>query len=325
MQLTSRQFRPIAWFLGLVLLFLASAQPISAQQKAAALANGTPSVTTSDGVKLYTKVAGRGLPCVFVHGGPGAGSYAIEAMAGQTLEKSFQMIYLDQRGSGRSASAPDKNYVLDRLVQDLEDVRQQLHLEKWVVMSHSFGGIIATAYASKYPERVQGLVLVNSILNLPASMESTAINGYKLLPEASRPPMDAAAPLPQRFGMVMGLLGQQGLMNKFMYANDSTPARLNRVMKGVPANRDFATTLFQGPAIQGYVQDLTPATANLKMPVLVVSGREDYMVGSDHYKSFHFPNQQVAVVPGKHYALLESPTEFTQAVATFLKKLPRKA
>ncbi|PJJ52767.1 alpha/beta fold hydrolase [Hymenobacter chitinivorans] len=324
MSIASSQLRLRAWFL-VVFLMWATANPAPAQQKAAGLANGTPTITTTDGVQLYTKVAGKGLPCVFVHGGPGSGSYAIEALAGKTLEQNFQMIYLDQRGSGRSASDPAKNYAIERLVQDLEEVRQQLHLDKWVVMSHSFGGIIATAYASKYPERVQGLVLVNSILNLPASMESTAANGYKLLPEASRPPLDPAAPLPQRFGMVMGLLGQQGLMNRFMYANDSTPARLSRVMKGVPANRDFATTLFQGPAIQGYVQDLTPATAALKMPVLVVSGQDDYMVGPEHYKSFQFPNQQVVVVPGRHYALIESPTEFNQALVSFRKKLPRKA
>ncbi|UOQ54006.1 alpha/beta fold hydrolase [Hymenobacter cellulosivorans] len=317
-------FRLFTWSLGFFLI-CALAAPATAQKKAAALANGTPTITTSDGVQLYTKVAGKGLPCVFVHGGPGSGSYGIEALGGKTLEQNFQMIYLDQRGSGRSASDPAKNYTIERVVQDLEDVRQQLHLEKWVVMSHSFGGIIATAYASKYPERVQGLVLVNSILNLPASMESTATNGYKLLPEASRPPLDPAAPLPQRFGMVMGLLGQQGLMNQFMYANDSTPARLSRAMKGVPTNRDFATTLFQGPAIQGYVQDMTPATAALKMPVLVVSGRDDYMVGPDHYKSFRFPNQQAVVVPGRHYALIESPAEFNQALITFIKKLPRKA
>jgi len=324
MRFTLRQPLLTVFLLTCLLLGTAPARPVAAQAKGSALAGGTPALTTTDGVKLYAKVAGKGLPCVFVHGGPGSGSSAIEALAGQGLEQNFQMIYLDQRGSGRSASDPAKNYSLDRVVQDLEDVRQQLHLEKWVVMAHSFGGLIATAYASQHPERVQALILVNSILSLPASMESTATNGYKLLPEAGRPPLDPAAPLPQRFGMVMGMLGQQGLMNKFTYANDSTPVRLNRVMKGVPANRDFSTSVFQGGAVQTYLADMTPGTASLKMPVLVVSGREDYLVGPEHYKSFRFPNQQVVVVPGKHYALIENPTEFNSAVATFVRKLPRK-
>ena len=99
------------------------------------------------------------------------------------------MVYLDQRGSGRSASAPTKDYALPPLVQDLEDLRQQLHLEKWVLMSHSFGGLIATAYARQYPRRVLGLVLINSILNLPAPMKSMAPQGYALLPaHPSMPP-----------------------------------------------------------------------------------------------------------------------------------------
>ena len=109
------------------------------------IANGTPTVTTSDGVRLYVRVAGQGRPCLFVHGGPGAGAAVQEALAGPMLERQFQMVYLDQRGSGRSAGAPAGAYGLPRLVQDLEELRQQLHVEKWVLLAHSFGGLIATA------------------------------------------------------------------------------------------------------------------------------------------------------------------------------------
>lgn len=289
----------------------------------AALPNGTPTITTSDGVTLCTKVAGRGLPCVFVHGGPGAGSQSIEALAGKGLEENLQMIYLDQRGSGRSASDPHKNYTLDRLVLDLDELRQQLHLERWVVMSHSFGGLIASAYAQKYPQHVQALILVNSILSLPASMESTATYGYTLLPTATRPPLDPATPLPQRFGMVMSLLNQQQLMSKLMYANDSTEARLRKAARGVAANRDFATALFQSGAITGYLQDFAAASASLNMPVLVLTGREDYVVGPNHYKSFRFPHQQVVVLPGKHVGMVENPKETNAAIKAFVQKLPR--
>ncbi|MDF7815633.1 alpha/beta hydrolase [Hymenobacter sp. YC55] len=285
---------------------------------------GSPTITTTDGVKLYAKVEGQGLPCVFIHGGPGSGSEVIEKLAGKELEQRFQMIYLDQRGSGRSASDPLKDYTLARLVQDLEDLRQQLHLTKWVVMSHSFGGIIATAYARKYPERVQGLILVNSILNLPASMESTVAYGYPLLPAQGRPPLDPTAPLPQRYGMVMSLLNQYRLINQLMYAHDSTAQHVKQAQQGIAANRDFATVVTQTAAIMDYVQDFTPATSALLMPVLVVTGQDDYVVGPDQYKAFRFPHQQVVVLAGKHFAFLDNPKGFDEALASFAHQLALK-
>ena len=282
-----------------------------------------PTVTTSDGVRLYVRVAGQGQPCVFVHGGPGAGCEAIETLAGPMLEQHFRMIYLDQRGSGRSASAPNQAYALPRLVQDLEDLRQQLHLEKWVLMSHSFGGLIATAYARQYPQRVLGLVLTNSILNLPTSMESMATYGYALLPVATRPPLDPAAPLPQRFGMVMALLNQQHLMDRLMYTQDSTAARLGRVRPAQPTNHDFAASLYAPGVIDGYLEDFTAASSRLPMPVLVLPGQADKVTGPQ-YQSFRFPHQRVVLIPGKHYALLENPREVSTALAAFARQLPRQ-
>lgn len=303
-----------------LLLGLLHATPLLAQRKA--LPNGTPTITTTDGVPLYVHVSGQGLPCVFVHGGPGAGSYGFEALGGRALEKQLQMIYLDQRGSGRSGSSATKDYSLERQVQDLEELRQQLGLERWVLMSHSFGGTIATEYAARHPERVQALILVNSILNLPASMETTATYGYNLLPAAGRPPLDPAAPLPQRWSMVMALLSQQKLTGKLMYVTDTAATRATQVVRSQPQrNQDFAAAVFQRPE---YVQDFTAASAKLTMPVLVLSGREDYVTGPEHYKSFRFPNQQVVVLPGRHYPFQENAKEFQQAVAVFVRKLPRK-
>lgn len=297
---------------------------VAAAQKGAPV-TGLTSVTTSDGVALTANIAGEGLPCLFIHGGPGSGSEIVERLAGKTLERHFRMVYLDQRGSGRSGSDPRKNYALDRAVLDLEELRERLGIEQWVVMSHSFGGIIATAYARKYPDRVRGLVLVNSILNLPASMESAAAYGYSLLPAAGKPPMDPALPLPQRFGMVMGLLGQAKLSGKLMYSDPATEARVASAMQGLASNRDYATTLFQSPAIVAYVEDVTPASAALTMPVLVISGKDDHMIGPDHHKAFRFPNQKVVLVPGKHFSMIEQPAEVGTALEAFAAMLTKPA
>ena len=304
---------------GALLPGIAAAQGATAPLASAA--QGLISIKTSDGVALAVDVAGQGLPCLYLHGGPGNGSESIARLAGPMLQQHFKMIYLDQRGSGRSASDPNKNYTMERMIQDLEDVRERLQIKQWVVMSHSFGGTIAAAYARKHPGRVQGLVLVNSILNLPASMESTVSYGYSLLPAATRPPMDPAAPLPQRFGMVMGMLGQAKLSGKLMYRDDASEARVQAAMKGLATNQDMAATLFQTSAISGYLEDFAPSTAALRMPVLVVTGSEDHVSGVELYKAFRFPNQSVLTVPGKHNALIENQAEVSKALAGFSASL----
>lgn len=305
-------------------LCLASS-PVLAQQAVPATAPAVQDAarfTTGDGVALAYTVGGKGLPCLFVHGGPGSGSEVVEKLAGEVLQKHFRMIYLDQRGSGRSASDAQKNYALDRVIQDMEELRTSLKIDKWVLMPHSFGGIIATAYARKHPDRIAGLVLMNSILSLPASMESTAAHGYQLLPANARAPLDPAAPLPQRFGMVMGMLGQARLTGKLMYADEATEARVGAAMKGRPANRDFATTLFTSGTIASYLEDMAPATTSLTMPVLVISGKDDHVTGAAHYQSFRFPHQQTVIVPGRHFSMIEQPAEVDQALGRFAAFLP---
>ena len=85
------------------LLLLLTVKVASAQLTAQA---GTlPSVTTSDGVQLYVRVAGQGQPCVFVHGGPGAGCEAIETLAGPQ----YQSFHFKHQ---RVVLMPGKHYAL---------------------------------------------------------------------------------------------------------------------------------------------------------------------------------------------------------------------
>lgn len=302
--------------LGFVLLCLA---PATARAQRQPLSTGSTSLLTSDSVQLYVRVAGRGTPCVFVHGGPGAGSYAFEQLGGQRLEDQLQMVYYDQRGSGRSGSSARHAYSMNRMVQDLEELRQHLGLQKWVLMAHSFGGTIATAYATQHPEHVQALVLVNSVLNPPASLDSMVRYGQALLPATAHPA--ANLPVVQRFGLVMGALQQQHRAYLLQYSTDSLAARASRVVRAVPSNRDFADQVFGGQ-LPDYGQDYVPATAQLRMPVLVLVGQDDHTTGAAP-NTFRFPRQQVVVLPGKHYSFLEQPAQFRQAVVSFVRTLPR--
>lgn len=59
-------------------------------------------IITSDSVRLFVKRSGSGYPVLFIHGGPGSNSYYFEKEGGEVFSKDVQLIYLDQRGCGRS-------------------------------------------------------------------------------------------------------------------------------------------------------------------------------------------------------------------------------
>jgi proline iminopeptidase len=109
---------------------------------------------------LYVEEAGNrnGLPVVLLHGGPGGGSSP--DMRRFCDPAHYRMVLFDQRGCGRSlphASLHD-NTTWD-LVADMERIRLQLGIEKWLVFGGSWGSTLALAYAVTHPERVAGLVL----------------------------------------------------------------------------------------------------------------------------------------------------------------------
>lgn len=282
------------------------------------LPNGLLVFQTSDSVRLFMKIAGQGPPCLVVHGGPGAGSYGLEHLGLQQLESTLQFIYLDQRGSGRSASSPRACYGLARQVQDMEELRQRLGLPQWVLLAHSFGGVLATAYAQRYPARVAGLILANGVLNPSGSLASMVHYADSLLPADARPALPPATPLPQQLNAYMQALGQRGLLYQLQYASDTAAARARRVERQVPGNRDFAAHVFDFP---DYGQDYAPATARLPMPVLVLAGHDDYTAGPRAYQAFRFLRQRVVVLPGRHNLLQEQPAATAQAVRTFVAAL----
>lgn len=98
-------------------------------------------------------------PVMFcVHGGPGGDHSAFKKYCGQ-LQHDVQLILFDHRGSGRSLRGDPATYSLENNVDDMEALRQHLGLESIIVYGHSYGGVVATAYALKYPKHVAKLIL----------------------------------------------------------------------------------------------------------------------------------------------------------------------
>jgi proline iminopeptidase len=100
----------------------------------------------------------KGKPVVFLHGGPGGG---IDPLYRRYFDpKKWRIVLLDQRGCGRSRPFAElrENTTWD-LVADLEKLRQELGIERWVVFGGSWGSTLALAYAETHPERVKALTL----------------------------------------------------------------------------------------------------------------------------------------------------------------------
>ena len=284
-------------------------------------ADSTFYFTTSDSVKLYVRIAGAGDPCLFVHGGPGSNAYYYEAMAGASIiEQKWQMIYFDQRGSGRSDSAVNRDYSLQRMLQDMDELRQHLRIQKWKVMGHSFGGILITNYALQYAGNVSALLYINATVNMQASMQSHIDFGKQELGlQHNKKLNDESKPLMQRVGMVHNLLSEKDLWYKLMYRNAREKKYNDSVtLSAGRFNRDFATQCW---SVLEYWKDYTAETASIQCPVFVMTGDKDHAIGVHHYKSFRFPNQTVVHYAGGHAPFQEEPQWYAGKILSFADTL----
>jgi len=110
--------------------------------------------------QIYWEECGnpKGVPVVFLHGGPGGGS----APAHRRFfdPEYYRIVIFDQRGAGRSTplACIDQNSP-DELVADIEALRQHLNIDRWLVFGGSWGSTLALCYAQAHPDQVTGLIL----------------------------------------------------------------------------------------------------------------------------------------------------------------------
>jgi proline iminopeptidase len=114
------------------------------------------------GVLIYYMTVGRGAPLMIVHGGPGAShDYFLPYLL--PLARHNRLVFIDERGSGKSQILQDpKGYTVENMVEDVEAVRQGLGLGKMSLLGHSYGGVLAQAYALKYQANLTHLILAST-------------------------------------------------------------------------------------------------------------------------------------------------------------------
>jgi proline iminopeptidase len=153
--------------------------------------------------RMYYEQSGnpRGVPVVFLHGGPGAGASAVHR---QFFDPVFyRIVVFDQRGAGRSTplGCLDNN-TTPALVEDMERLRRHLGIERWLVFGGSWGSTLALAYGEHHPERCLGLILRGIFLCRPTEIDWFLYGLRTIFPETWRA-FSGFIPEPERGDLLM--------------------------------------------------------------------------------------------------------------------------
>ena len=281
-------------------------------------------------LSLWYRVAGRtrGIPIVFLHGGPGEGSQAFQAVGGPALERTQRLVYFDQRGSGRSDRPPDpSNYSRAIMVDDIERLRTQLGVPRIVLLGHSFGTQLALEYAVRYPRRVAAIVLAGTSADEPRSQdlqcERLAREDPAAFARAAAGIEEGAVP---RCDTSRAYSGNAARM--FATRNLFPDPAVGRKVDALDAadglgNSGEAVTALLG---QGLLQYRFGQASRVAAPVLVIAGGRDFdaalAVQRDLVRAL--PNARLIEYPTNgHFMFVEDPERFARDVAAFLHGVTR--
>jgi proline iminopeptidase len=136
---------------------------------------------------MYWEESGnpRGVPALFLHGGPGAGATPVHR---RFFDPSYwRIVIYDQRGGGRSTPLGElKDNSPAHLVADIEHLRRDLGIESWLVFGGSWGSTLALHYAELYPERCLALILRGIFLARSSEIDWFLYGLAAVFPEAWR-------------------------------------------------------------------------------------------------------------------------------------------
>ena len=136
------------------------------------------------GGKIWYKVSGNGtgIPVVLIHGGPGASSFYLKPF--EELGNDRQVIRYDQLGSGKSTYTEDTTmFTVEQRVTELDSLRKALGLNKWNLLGHSFGTMVALEYYAAFPDHVASLTFAGACFDVPA-YEENCVQLLKSLPDS---------------------------------------------------------------------------------------------------------------------------------------------
>ncbi len=269
---------------------------------------------------LYCETEGKGLPLVLINGGPGGTHHDFHPSFGRAAEFAT-VVYYDQRGCGQSDYRRGKGYTLDQAVDDLDQLRQALKFERWVVLGWSYGGVLAECYTIKHPENVAGLVLVGA-----------SDDGMRLVVQPTRQ-FDVLSPEERK--KIAEVHSDPSLSLAQAVFNAHLNGDWKRQHYYRPTREEMARTALYGwkhdPAFRYQISrdlqrlDLRGLFEGCPVPILLLEGKHDLTWGADKCQKFArcFPGARLVLFEASaHAPFMDEPEKFFATLGDFLGRLP---
>src|SRR5262245_19795443 len=245
-------------------------------------------------VTIYCEVIGAktGTPLFVVNGGPGFDHMYVHCSnAWEGLARNRPVVFYDQRGNGKStALKAGQSCTLADQIADLDGLRAALGYDRIDLLGHSWGGYLVMAYASRHPEHLSHLIIVDSA----APKWSDTVFLFKdIFPEATerQAALAFASELGDSAAVTADLREYMGLL---FYAQENRD-------RFFAMNLPYRYTRSVNAALNGDLAryDLNPELPKLKMRTLVVTGRFDINVAPSVAWKIH------RAIPGSEFAVFE--------------------
>ncbi len=275
-------------------------------------------VLAVNGTELFVHREGTGDPVVVVHGGPLLDYGYLEAPF-RPLAEEFELVYYDQRLSGRSAGQVDSSSVtLDTFVEDIEAVRRALDLGRIHLVGHSWGGLLAMKYAVTHGDHLRSLVLLS-----PMPPSASLWRDEQEAQAKALEPEDTAGLGALRSSKAVAEGDPEAIEEllrrsyRSQFRDTSLAESLDFEIPGdyQERSRQFS---YLYPDLMGY--DLREGLEEVEVPTLVIYGGDEVgqRIGRDALVAAVPHTTAVAIADAGHFPFLERPREFRRVLRAFL-------
>ena len=258
---------------------------------------------------------------IILHGGPGFDHHYLRPWLDPVSEVA-QLVYVDERGCGRSERHTHEYYQLGIMADDIVALCEALHIEHPIVLGQSFGGFVALSIAHRHPDFTSGIVLFDTSPAWTGGYDLDALEqmvggeyGKELREIAYRESTGQATEEElQRFEHeIMPLYWHQGYK----------PEYLDALYNTVPMNMDIASYMM-GTLSKEY--DLRPYLSTIKTPTLILQGRYDWVTPMEGAVTMarEIPDAQLHIFENSgHMVFIEEPEELVSVLKQWITSLDK--